>query len=235
MSLPHEWGTLPQQGKRNDLADIMLLLQEGATPYEVKREYPTQYLRYQDKIHKVHQEELGEKYKKVFRHIDAFYIGDVSRAGKTRYVMDKYGYENVYRISNYKNPFDGYEGQDVIIFEEFRDSLPIADMLIYLEGYPLKLPARYNDKQACFTKVFVISNWDWKKQYREEFYNSRETYIAWESRFTRIGTLQDIKYHIEQLELPPKETKIYKNAVELFGEDLVTIKDDKVDDLLNEI
>ncbi len=32
------------------------------------------------------------------------------------------------------------KGQDVIVFEEFRSSLKIQDMLNYLDGYPCELP-----------------------------------------------------------------------------------------------
>ena len=52
-----------------------------------------------------------------------------------------------------------------MLFEEFRSSLPIQDMLKYLEGYPLMLPCRYNNKAACYTKVFLISNIPLASQY----------------------------------------------------------------------
>ena len=72
--------------------------------------------------------------------------------------MDKHGYKNVFRVTNYAHPFDGYRGERVLLFDEFRSSLPLADMLKYLDGYPLMLPCRYADKVACFTEVYIISN-----------------------------------------------------------------------------
>lgn len=39
--------------------------------------------------------------------------------------MEKYGYANVFRVTNYKHPFDQYKGQDDIMFEEFQSSIPI--------------------------------------------------------------------------------------------------------------
>ena len=50
--------------------------------------------------------------------------------------------------------FEGYHGQEVLVFEEFSGQIPIEDMLNYLDIYPLSLPARYNDKTACYTKVY---------------------------------------------------------------------------------
>ena len=70
--------------------------------------------------------------------------------------MELYGYENVYHVTNYDHPFDDYRGQNVILFDEFRSSLPVADMLKYLDGYPLMLPCRYSNKVACYTKSAIF-------------------------------------------------------------------------------
>ena len=39
-------------------------------------------------------------------------------------------------------------------------------MLNYLDVYPLSLPARYNDKVACYTKVYITSNISLNEQYK---------------------------------------------------------------------
>lgn len=101
--------------------------------------------------------------------------------------MEKYGYENVFRAINYKHPFDGYKGQDVILFDEFRSSLMIDDMLKYLDGYPVMLPCRYSDKVACFTKVYIVSNIPFEKQYPNVQINEPETFAAFKRRFTSIS------------------------------------------------
>ena len=59
-------------------------------------------------------------------------------------------------------------------------------MLVYLEGHPLKLPCRYADKQACYTKVYIVSNWALDKQYMEAQKNDRETWDAFERRIHKM-------------------------------------------------
>ena len=110
------------------------------------------------------------------------YIWGPTGTGKTRYVMEKYGYENVYRVTNYKNPFDGYKAQDVLLFDEFRSNLPISDMLKYLDGYPVDLPCRFSDKHACFTKVYFTTNISLDRQYETVQREERETYRAFVRR-----------------------------------------------------
>ena len=96
-----------------------------------------------------------------------------------------YGYANCHRVTDYKHPFDTYDGQDVLIFEEFRSSLRQGDMLNYLDGYPLLLPCRYFNRQACYTKVFIITNIPPTDQYLNIDPASREAF------FRRIGMVME--------------------------------------------
>jgi hypothetical protein len=197
------WGEVPEQGKRNDYIEINNMLVNGATNDDIRRRFPTQYFLNRNKIEAVRQDLLEERFGYEYRYLSVIYMHGSTGIGKSRYVVEKYGYQNCYRISNYKNPFDTYKGEDVIVFEEFRESLPIEQMLEYLDGYPSRLPARYNDKVACYTKVYVISNWDFNKQYSRTKRNDIETYNAFERRFNFVGTLEQvIKYEYKEPVLP---------------------------------
>ena len=87
-------------------------------------------------------------------------------------------------VNKWKILIDGYHGQDVIIFEEFRSSLKIGDMLNYLDGYPLSLPCRFSNKQACYTKVYIISNIPLTAQYND--LQSEQT-ATWKAFLRRIN------------------------------------------------
>lgn len=100
--------------------------------------------------------------------------------------MERYGYENVFRVTDYLHPFDNYKGQDVVVFEEFRSSLRIGDMLNYLDGYPLELPCRYANKYACFTKVYIISNLPLSQQYSQLQIENYESYRAFLRRISGV-------------------------------------------------
>ena len=183
-----EYGEMPveRQGSRTDLKELYNMIKDGCSTYEILEENP-QYLDRIDKIEKVRQTLLEEKYKDTWRNLDVTYIWGVTGSGKTRSVMDKFGYSNVYRVTDYDHPFDAYKGQDVIVFEEFRSSLRIDDMLKYLDGYPVEFPARYMNKQACFTKVYIISNIDLKAQYPNVQKNEER---SWDAFIRRIQTVQ---------------------------------------------
>lgn len=187
-----EWGECPveRQGQRNDITDLYALIKEGLTDYEIIESNPS-YMLNIDKIQRTRQIVLEDKYKDEWRDLDTTYIYGDTGAGKTRSVMEKYGYRNVYRITDYEHPFDGYKGQDVIVFEEFRSSLKIGEMLNYLDGYPCELRCRYANKVACFTKVFLISNISLNEQYGDIQRSQLETWNAFLRRINKVQVFTD--------------------------------------------
>lgn len=187
-SLPdtfEEWGTIPAERSTAvcDSQAIYEMIKEGYSDYEIMEAYPSAMSRL-DKISRARQTILEERYKNTFRQLEVTYIWGDTGSGKTRGVMEQYGYDNVHRVTNYEHPFDSYKGQDVVIFEEFRSSLPIQDMLNYLDGYPLQLPCRYADKAARYTKVYIVTNIPLVQQYTSVQFNHPETWRALLRRIT---------------------------------------------------
>lgn len=181
-----EIGTLPKDRKEGSTLseEIYEMIENDCTINDIVKAYPTA-INHISNIERAISLHNTEKVKNIFRKLEVIYIWGKTGTGKTRYVLEKYGYANVLRVTNYKHPFDNYQNQDVILFDEFRSSLPIADMLTYLDGYPINLPCRYADKPAAFTKVYIISNIPIEKQYVEVQKYEPATYKAFLRRFTQ--------------------------------------------------
>jgi Putative viral replication protein. len=187
-----EYGEMPmeRQGHRADIEDLYDMIKSGMSNYEIMETAP-QYLLNIDKVEKVRQIVKEESYKTTFRNLKVDYIYGSTGVGKTRGIMELYGYQNVFRITDYEHPFDNYKGQDIVIFEEFRSSLRIQDMLNYLDGYPLELPCRYSNKIACFTKVYLITNIALSGQYEGIQRECKETWDAFLRRINRVICMQE--------------------------------------------
>lgn len=183
-----EYGECPieEQGKRNDLNQLYGMIKDGLSNYDILEQHPA-YMMHLEKIEYCRQVVKNEEFKNRFRELEVEYWYGKTGQGKTRTVMERYGYENVYRITDYAHPFDNYRGQDVIVFEEFRSSLKIQDMLNYLDGYPLDLPCRYSNKTACYTKVYILSNLSLEEQYRDI---QREFSETWNAFLRRIHAVK---------------------------------------------
>lgn len=173
-----EWGEMPieRQGKSKDVEKIYSLIKDGATNLEIIDAVPSGMMNI-DKIERTRSMLRDTHFANSWRDLQVTYIFGITGAGKTRSVMDKYGYQNCYRVTDYRHPFDTYDGQDVLIFEEYRSQFKIADILNYLDGYPLLLPCRYFNRQACYTKVFIISNLPLEKQYINVIQESRSAFF----------------------------------------------------------
>lgn len=173
-----EHGEFPveRKGTNYKMEDLYSMIKDGYSNYQILELMPESMVNL-DRIEAVRQTIIQETYKDTWRNLHVTYIYGDSGTGKTRSVMDKYGYSNVFRVTDYRHPFDNYKGQDVVIFEEFRSSLPLSDMLCYLDGYPLELPCRYANKYACFTKVFIISNINIIDQYKQEPNEDRTAFV----------------------------------------------------------
>lgn len=192
-----EYGECPvhRPGKRTDLSGLYDLIKEGFSNYEIL-ERDSNYLRHFDKFDKIRKTVQGEKAKNCWRDVTVTYVWGVTGTGKTRSVMEQYGYDKVYRVTDYSHPFDGYNGQDVILFEEFRSSLRIDDMLKYLDGYPVELSCRYANQQALFTKVYFCTNIDLRAQYPNIQREEVETWNAFLRRINYVKVYDGSGYYI---------------------------------------
>jgi hypothetical protein len=162
-----EYGECPkeEQGKRNDLETLYDMIKDGYTDYQILEENPN-YMKRLNDISRVRELMRYEQFKHTTRELHVEYWSGKGGIGKTSGVFKQYGYENVYRVTDFRNPWDGYRGEDVVLFDDFISSnYEISKLLIWLDIYPLELPCRYNNKTACYTKVIFTSNLPLAKQY----------------------------------------------------------------------
>ena len=187
-----EWGTIPtQKGKREDMAELYELVKAGYSDADILA-MNNDYILYLDKINKTRTTLLIEKYKNIRRlDLKVTYISGATGTGKTRGILDTYGDGEVYRVTDYLHPFDNYQCQPVLVFEEFRSSLKISDMLNYCDIYPIELPARYANKYASYERAFVVSNIPLEEQYPEVQQDSPETWKAFLRRIHEVRIYQE--------------------------------------------
>lgn len=195
-----EYGKMPlDKAEKNETvsAQVLQMIKDGFSNTEIIEKFPSYFSKI-GHIEKMRQEYLNEKFCNERRDVEVIYIYGPTGTGKTRHVMDTYDYKNVCKITNYNHPFDNYKNQDVILFDEFRDSIPISDMLQYLDCYPCILPARYADKVACFTKVYITSNIPIEKQFEYIQKTEPETFNAFLRRISHVFKLDENGEMIEE-------------------------------------
>lgn len=186
-----EWGDLPSEKEEASPDKYRLLqsLREGMTPLEAVEDNPDRFYHYRE-IETVRQSILEDTYSTIMRQVEVTYLFGASGTGKTRGIFERHNPKSICRITDYGGRngvrFDAYRCQDVLVFEEFHFQIPISAMLNYLDVYPIMLPARYNDRVACYTTVYLTSNIPLEAQYQEIQRYQLETWYAFLRRIHNV-------------------------------------------------
>ncbi|MNW43629.1 putative viral replication protein [compost metagenome] len=194
----YEWGKMPleRQGARNDLAYLYDMIKDGMSNYEIMEENPDYLLRLSD-IERARTVIKQEEFKNSWRDVEVTYTFGKTALGKTRSIMEQHDYCNVYRVTDYSHPFDGYQSQDIVLFDEFNGQFKLQEMLNYLDGYPLELPCRYANKVACFTKVYIVSNTELLEQYKNAQAQANNVWEAFLRRIHKVIMYTDVGVYRE--------------------------------------
>ena len=190
-----EFGEIPNEAdeKSPKLARLIQWIKDGLSNEEILQQDPSFALKTRD-IDVLRQELKFSEYTGKNRSIRVHYIFGDSGTGKTRSIFEKHPASDICRITNYgtkgRVQFDAYRGQPVLVLEEFRSQIPISDLLNYLDIYPLMLPARYYDRVACYTEVYITSNIPLEQQYPDLQKSQSET---WNALLRRIHTVTEYR------------------------------------------
>ncbi len=192
----YEWGELDEETPRNtqDKHELLFqLIQLGYSTDEIIK-MDRSFIYRARTIDDLVQRRLAEKYKTERRNVKVSYIWGPTGSGKTKGVMDEFEEEGVCRITSYGNSkalFDSYANEPTLVFEEFNSQIPLEEMLNYLDMYPLRLPARYNDRVACYTRVIITSNLPIECQYVDERVTNPGAWAALLRRIKEIRFVGD--------------------------------------------
>lgn len=201
-----EWGDLPAEKEEQapEMFNLMQELREGKSTLEIIEGHPNLAFRIKE-IETLRQVILSEKYSVEKRELEVFYLYGASGTGKTWGIFEENAPREICRITDYGGRngvrFDAYHCQAILVFEEFHSQIPISAMLNYLDIYPLMLPARYSDRVACYTKVYLTSNIPLGEQYQDIQRYQPET---WQAFLRRIHNI--IEY------LPDGTTRVHKKG-----------------------
>lgn len=211
-----EFGTFVEDRQQSQSVDFINDIFNGLTNMELKDKYPTMYVQIGvDKIEKFRQDKLRSEHGNKFRDIKVTYIYGKARLGKTTYVYDKYPIDEICRVTNYKTgTFENYQSQKVLVLDEFTGKLELPFLNNLLDKPPLDLPARFANRTACFTEVYIISNLTLQDLYKDEQQTTKGVYDAFTERiheiikFTALGVYHHEKpkpIEPQQMELIPIE------------------------------
>lgn len=152
---PWQWGQCEthKKGHRTDLDTVSEKIKQGNSLKQIAQDETSTMIRYSRGIQVVHHL-LDESPK--WRTVTTRVFYGPTGTGKTRTAYESC--PDPYFVVMPGTWWDGYTGQDTIIFDDFYGQIRMADMLRYLDGYPIQLPVKGAFVWAKWTNVFITSN-----------------------------------------------------------------------------
>lgn len=162
---PWEYGTISQQGKRNDLEDAVEIIKNGNTLEYLAQEKPMVFVKFSRGMKELYNT-LNKPAERPAPHIE--YHWGAPGAGKSRYAHTTYP-DAYHCIDNKEAWFDGYDGQDAVIFDDFQGLIPRAHILKLLDRWPHRMPIKGGFVPIKATKFIFTSNSPPTAMYDEAF------------------------------------------------------------------
>lgn len=184
---PFEFGTFAEMRARTDVKNFFDLLDSGATDMEIRELYPQLYLKEFKKMNELRLIRKKEIYSKQCRDVEVTYIYGSSGVGKSTYVNELVANDSVFRVDSFdKAAFTDYAGEDTLVIDEFKGQINLQFMNRLLDCFPLKVRGLCSLLPACFTKVYIISNFAYKDLYKPEQIENAGQYAGFVRRLNNI-------------------------------------------------
>ncbi|MHA2023281.1 MAG: hypothetical protein ACTSWQ_06435, partial [Candidatus Thorarchaeota archaeon] len=172
---PYEWGTWVQDGQRSDIDKIKIAIEDGASVGDVMETNFKTAVRIPHAL-KLYKQVQQRKEAMEEREVDVRVYYGPTGTGKTRAAMDEAkalcdgDVTKVYILSQPRQRggalwFDGYEGGDVIIVDDYYDWISTTDLLRFTDRYPARFETKGGTIFANWKHVFITSNFhplEWK-------------------------------------------------------------------------
>lgn len=186
------------QGHRSDLERATEAIKAGMSMKEVSTTFSNTFVRYAPGLKQlslyIHDPPAAK------RNVRSVVLWGPTGTGKTHRVRT--AFPNVFEIAPGRGPFDTYEYEKTILFEEFApEDWPIREMNRLLDVWPCTLNCRFHNKKAAWTRVFICSNLDPQDWYLNE--NSKVRDAFWR----RIHMVNYVETRDTPTELNPLPTE----------------------------
>lgn len=158
----HEFGVLPMQGFRNDITEFRDFILEGATEEDCIMAYPEMIAKYDRFFQKCRNIFLKKKANKLEQPEITVLIGEPG-VGKTHTVYATHEPEEICKMecgdgSTGSIWWDNYDGEKVILVDDFHCNFKLDYMLRLLDKYPMKLNKKGSHTWRCATHIYITSN-----------------------------------------------------------------------------
>lgn len=151
------FGVKPEQGERSDLNEVKADIIAGKSVDEVCMETPHIFHKYGRTLARLEDISLRKKFRTWTTTCDWFY-------GKTGMGKSHHAFKNFHPDTHYRVPddcgwWDGYTGQGIVIFDEFRgNKMKYCELLTLIDKYPITVRRRGREPAPFLATHIIITS-----------------------------------------------------------------------------
>jgi len=155
-----EFGTLPEQGKRNDLNKIKDDIVSGDVKLDdIILENPMAYHQYGRTMEKINDIMLRKKFRMLDEQPEVKWYYGKTGVGKSHTAFKDFNKEDCYLLNVYDNGFwMGYQGQKTVIINEFRGQIPFGQLLDICDKWPMDVKIKSKETYPLLAEKIIITS-----------------------------------------------------------------------------
>ena len=154
-------GYFCNKGYRTDWHNIKEDIRNGSSMYDIMENYTSHFGHYVNGIKAIKTEIDNKILSTKIRNLECTIIYGATGVGKTTAILNQYDLNDVYVLQNpdkdNKN-WNGYDGQKVLVIDDFYGWIRPSEMLRLLDGKPYRVRKLNGFSWAQFEKVYITSN-----------------------------------------------------------------------------
>lgn len=148
-----EMGEISKQGQRTDLQVVASMVKEGATIQQVAQEYPETYIKYCKGVSALRNVLSQPRDEEPY----VLWMYGPTGTGKTKHFFDRYTTSTYVWTSLMGEWFDGYDGQQYVLFDDFRGEISFGKLLVLLDRYECRVQIKGGTVQFKPSYIMITS------------------------------------------------------------------------------
>jgi len=151
-----EWGELPaENGKKRKCEVLLEMVIEGKTDCEIMELEPSAL--FHQRALEAARYKFQKKEAQKWRDVNVLALWGSTGVGKTKRARELLPNAFIVHLGG-KEWWDGYEGEEELIIDDYDNCVTCLRMLAILDGHPLRLPIKGGFVWALWKRVVITSN-----------------------------------------------------------------------------
>jgi hypothetical protein len=152
-----EYGDKPKQGQRSDLNDLKVRIEAGESVDDLAMSDPVSVHQYGRTLDRIKDIVLRKKWRNWMT--EGYWFYGATGTGKSHFWKKVYNPETHYVVETCDNGWwDGYSGQEVVVFDEFRGGTPYSELLSLVNDTPKRVPRRGREPVPFLAQKVIITS-----------------------------------------------------------------------------